>query len=180
MQCDVQPYVAASEAPGASPVTPMRSAFLLTLWPTQSAGPPRPLRRRRGQVVQRHGKNRQNRLAVAHGIDNSNVDTVLVPEAQREEIESCRDADGRIRIGLERSFRLLHALGDPLGAAYLERSKELSQVLQRRNQSLLAHGFRPVDAADFQKMLDIALSFLCIESGQLPAFPRMDWKGLVL
>ena len=122
----------------------------------------------------------KNKLATTHGIDNSNIDISLLSEPVQESLATCCDTDGRIRIGLERSYRLLASLNDPLGLAYQHRSKELTQLLQRRNQSLLAHGFRPVDAADFQKMMEIALSFLGIESNQLPAFPRMDWKGLIL
>ncbi|QLA19342.1 TIGR02710 family CRISPR-associated CARF protein [Desulfolutivibrio sulfoxidireducens] len=182
VQRDVQPYLAAS---GSSRGIPRDAeagqAFLLDLLANATR---RADSGRHDDAVARlysaMEKIAKTRLAAAHGIDNSNVDAALVPESQREDIASCRDADGRIRIGLERSYRLLGALGDPLGEAYLQRSKELSQLLQRRNQSLLAHGFRPVDATDFQKMMDIALSFLGIESGQLPAFPRMDWKGLVL
>ncbi len=182
VQRDVQPYLASSGSARSVPRdADAGQAFLLDLVANA-------LRRatsgRYDDAVARlysaMEKIAKNRLAAIHGIDNSDIAMELVPESECGDLVACRDAAGRIRIGLERSYRLLKALGDPLGEAYVQRARELSQLLQRRNQSLLAHGFRPVDAADFHKMLDIALSFLGIESCQLPAFPRMDWKGLVL
>jgi len=99
---------------------------------------------------------------------------------ERNDLESRRCDDGKIRIGLERSYILLRSFNSDLGHKYCQKAKELSSVLQRRNQSLLAHGFRPVDVKDFQLMMEIALDFLGVQAEGLPVFPKMNWQDIVL
>jgi len=118
-------------------------------------------------------------LRARHGIDNGLVRLEQVPETLREEWRPLLDADGVARVGLERSFQLLAALGDPLGTAFLERQAALQATLQARNVSLLAHGYVPIGKDKYDKLLAAALEFLQTDAATLPAFPRLDWKALL-
>lgn len=110
----------------------------------------------------------------AYGIDNSAARPEQIPELLREEfLARYRDpTTGRLQFGLEASYRLLAALGDPLGARYQARHSELRKVLDIRNNSLLVHGWRPVDEKIFDTLFAITLDFLGIGQEELPVLPR--------
>ena len=118
-------------------------------------------------------------LWAGYGIDNSNVRLEQVPESLREEWRSLVAEEGVARVGLEKSFQLLAALDDPIGKVFLAREKTLKDTLQARNNSLLAHGYVPIDRDKYEKLLAAALEFLRAERNDLPAFPQMDWKALL-
>lgn len=121
----------------------------------------------------------KHRLLVVYEIDNSAVELAKVPEAQHETLKTCvnpRDG-GKIQIPLHKSYELLAALGDPLGASYTDQVEELRKVLGVRNMSLLAHGFAPVGEETYRKLLGIALEFLGLKIEDLPCFPVLDFGG---
>lgn len=119
-------------------------------------------------------------LWARHGIDNSHVALDQVPEAIRDEWGHLADEQGVARVGLERSYQLLDALDDPLGKAFLAQEKALTAALQSRNTSLLAHGYVPIGRDKYEKLMATALDFLKTDAESLPAFPRIDWKALLL
>lgn len=119
-------------------------------------------------------------LWARHGIDNSHIRLERVPESLREEWRGQMNAEGEVQVGLEKSFLLLAALGDPLGAAFRKQQTGLQAALQARNTSLLAHGYTPIGKDEYETLLQIALKFLQADAGALPAFPQMDWKALLL
>lgn len=119
-------------------------------------------------------------LWARHGIDNGHVAREQVPESLREEWGPLADANGVIRVGLERSYQLLAALGDPLGKAFVEQGEGLKKALQARNESLLAHGYVPIGMDKYEKLMAAALEFLKTDPGSLPAFPQIDWRALLL
>lgn len=113
------------------------------------------------------------------GIDNSRATPEQIPDALRDEyVKRFLDPEeGVLKFGLDASYRLLAALGDPLGAAYLRRERELSQLLDARNGSLMVHGWSPVKSDLFDRMLGIALEFLAMEDAELPSLPRLPFDG---
>jgi CRISPR-associated protein (TIGR02710 family) len=121
----------------------------------------------------------KHRLLVAYGIDNSAVDLARVPEPLHEELKTCTNPheDGKIQIPLYKSYELLAALDDPLGAAYTVQAEELRKVLGVRNMSLLAHGFAPVSEETYRKLRKITLEFLDLKVEELPRFPELDFGG---
>ncbi|HQH71837.1 MAG TPA: TIGR02710 family CRISPR-associated CARF protein [bacterium] len=90
------------------------------------------------------------------GIDTSRVYETDVPSEKRKEYcFDLRDNKGKryAKLGLQKSYQLLCDLGDGLGEAF-ERNKGFNDVLTLRNQSILAHGVKPVDeqtCRDFAK-----------------------------
>jgi hypothetical protein len=114
------------------------------------------------------------------GIDNSAAQAEQIPEALRESYVARYqdDSDGSLRFGLDASFRLLEALGDPLGGKYLACEKDLSGVLGVRNSSLMVHGWAPVKEETFNKMLEITLGFIDLQEEQLPDLPNLAFDGM--
>lgn len=119
-------------------------------------------------------------LWTRHGIDNSHVTQEQLPESLREEWRSLADEEGVARVGLERSYQLLAALGDPLGRAFMEQGESLKKTLQSRNESLLAHGYVPIGMDKYEKLMTAALEFLKTDVCSLPTFPCIDWRALLL
>lgn len=81
------------------------------------------------------------------GIDTGRVYETDVPALKRTEY--CfdqRDQKGRryAKLGLQKSYQLLRDLNEGLGDAF-EQNKSLNDILSNRNQSILAHGVKPVD-----------------------------------
>lgn len=119
-------------------------------------------------------------LWTRHGIDNSHVTQEQLPESLREEWRSLADEEGVARVGLERSYQLLAALGDPLGLTFVEQGESLKKTLQSRNESLLAHGYVPIGKDKYEKLMSAALEFLKADERSLPAFLYIDWRALLL
>lgn len=100
-------------------------------------------------------------LQVSHSIQTGNVELEVVPEAKRAEWERLREGDGRIKIGLLKAWDLVAGFSeDPLGRLFVEQRARLLDFLRVRNESLFAHGFRPVSNSDYQKHVPSVMEFL--------------------
>jgi len=74
------------------------------------------------------------------GIDTSNARLDDLPDSWRE---TYADAGSPIKIGQEKAFSLLQALGEEIGRCYWE-NRTLRNYLSKRNSSILSHGIEPV------------------------------------
>lgn len=125
----------------------------------------------------------QYRLQESHGIDTGNIDPEKIPEPIREEL--LRRKTGRaITAGLVDSFRILSALGDPLGELYSEGwDEKLKDVQAKRNKSVLAHGLEPVNEGDWKRCHELVSEFVAQALERLglkisaPQFPK--WAELL-
>ncbi len=122
------------------------------------------------------------RLLHHHGIDNSNADLDHLPDpALGAELErTCRNSEGKIQIGLFKSFQLLKALSDPLGEKFLQRADDMRKIMDVRNHCILNHGFRAVQEKTYLDFKSIVMDFAEIRQERLPRFPHMDWRGAFL
>lgn len=121
------------------------------------------------------------RLQQGWNLDSGNLDLSRIEDADlRLELgEKCTDGrDGRVKLPLFRSYSLLQHLGDDLGERFAAREKELRDLLNIRNDSLLAHGFKPVSEDTYNKMVTIALDFLGISLEELHGFPVLNVEEL--
>jgi CRISPR-associated protein (TIGR02710 family) len=123
----------------------------------------------------------QCRLAEGHGIASSaRVPLTEVPEALRAGW-SGRAEEGCVKLGLQDVYRLLDALGDPLGARFGRSALAAAprgdggghSLLAARNASYLAHGFQPAKPDVAQRLLEEALSLLDAGRDELPQFPEL-------
>jgi len=130
------------------------------------------------------------RAAEAHGqwrlwhrfqIRTNAVEEGQVPEVLRAEWKT-RKGPGPWKAALQEAYRLLECLGDELGAGFHASGLAVETengaphgggVLSARNQSILAHGFRPVGRKDCERLSE-AMGQLIGPLGAL-VFPRLEW-----
>jgi CRISPR-associated protein (TIGR02710 family) len=124
----------------------------------------------------------QSILSERHQIRTNSVDEQQVPEGIRTEWRSHK-GPGPWKAGLQDAYCLLEALGDEVGARFHSSGLAVEMadgrihgggVLAARNQSILAHGFRPVGKADCERMSD-AIEHLIGPDAHGFVFPRFAW-----
>lgn len=99
------------------------------------------------------------------GIDTSDVLLDRLPGAIQVEWRTKAERKNKdqvkgFKIALAEGFDLLAGLGHPTGLAWHHRRQELVNALKRRNSSLFAHGFRPIDYSAWREMSQCLSSFL--------------------
>ena len=65
------------------------------------------------------------------------------------------DRDGKIKIGLSQAWEVVGEHlpePDPVGTFAVQQAHKMLDLLQIRNGSILAHGFRPVQKSDWEKV----------------------------
>lgn len=122
------------------------------------------------------------KIALAQkGINNSDVSREVLAQEAGDLAAKYEREEGKIRIALGESFQLLCGL-DPehhVSCAYATHADNLDKTLEFRNKSLLAHGYRPVKAEDYQKLFDVTLKFLGIQEEELPDFPVLEINSIL-
>jgi CRISPR-associated protein (TIGR02710 family) len=94
----------------------------------------------------------QQRLDLYYQIRTGKVDFLRLPEALRETYDKKCKQDGILKLGLQDSYQLLCDLNDPLGQAYQQVSGPLRNALTARNESILAHGQKPMNRANYTNL----------------------------
>lgn len=117
----------------------------------------------------------QVRLAEAHGRPESGkLVWDELPTEFRNQLGVCPREDGTVALGLKNTYGLLAALGDPLGTMY--ESLNMKSVLQIRNDSILAHGWVPISAGDYERLRETTWALadgLGITEADLVVFPTL-------
>ncbi len=111
-----------------------------------------------------------------HHLDNGKIDPEAVPEPLRQEYRGRYWSEEMqcLQIPLRATYRLLAALGDPLGARFEAAWPTLRPLLDARNQSILGHGTQPVSEEAYRRLLAATLDLLDLDSDALPTFPRWE------
>lgn len=104
----------------------------------------------------------QIRLLKTYGITTGDVDIQQLPENLQNEYEEKRSpVKGKIQLALRNNYELLSKLpDDPIGKLYDESAKKIIDALEVRNNSLFAHGFKPITDKDYQKVKEVFVSFI--------------------
>jgi CRISPR-associated protein (TIGR02710 family) len=104
----------------------------------------------------------QIRLLKTYEIKTGDIDIIKLPENLRDEYEKKRSPGrGKIQIALRSSYELLTKLpDDPIGKIYQEHSNKIINVLEVRNNSLFAHGFKPITSSDYESVSDVFVNFI--------------------
>ena len=111
-----------------------------------------------------------------HHLDNSRVDPAAVPASLREDYRGryWSEEEQSLQLPLLATYRLLAALGAPLGDRFEAAWPTLRPLLDARNQSILGHGTQPVSEGTYRRLLDATLVLLDLDPGALPTFPRWE------
>ena len=80
------------------------------------------------------------------GCSNGKVKPEVIPEKLRQEFaRKYRDpGSSLLKLPLTATFQYLSAMGHDAGARYFKREKEIKKITSNRNQSILAHGIKPI------------------------------------
>ena len=109
-------------------------------------------------------------------IDASNVSPGKLPDSLPPGFaKKYCDAGGTIKLPLYASYQLLDAHGDPLGTSFLQSyDRGLKKLLSARNESILAHGDKPITKETYTNTLEIVKSFMNLDDGKIPRFPELS------
>lgn len=93
-------------------------------------------------------------------LTSEDVDVSLIPEQHREYYEKKRGARGKIQIGLIDDYELLAILGHPVKQLWESWRDKIKGVLNKRNNSFLAHGMKPISCKEYTEMKEIIWGFI--------------------
>ncbi|MDW7988476.1 MAG: TIGR02710 family CRISPR-associated CARF protein, partial [candidate division WOR-3 bacterium] len=99
----------------------------------------------------------QWRLKTEYNQDSANITLDDLPQKTREWIiKSCKD--GKIQIGLQACYQLLADLEHPLGKEF-ESDEKLKGLLRTRNDSILAHGIKPIEKSTCEELIQVIINY---------------------
>jgi len=112
------------------------------------------------------------------GCPTSDVKVEELPESLRDEMKRKHTAhDGKVRIPLYDTFRVLREANNRFGQLFFECEDEINKILAVRNSSILAHGVTPVSREAFEKLSAIVDDFLKhTGANYLVEFPKLSWE----
>lgn len=95
----------------------------------------------------------QKELYDSYGIETSHFEKSKIPEPIREEFNIDK-------IALLDAYKLLYKLDNPLGQKFMDSFQEILKILASRNNSILAHGLQPIKKEQYEKLSEIAKTFI--------------------
>jgi CRISPR-associated protein (TIGR02710 family) len=107
----------------------------------------------------------QLRLRHEHGLNTGDLDLQnprlsQLPEDLAQLLRERKERENRAWAGLLESYRILAALGDPLGKVFAEKwGERLKDLLRMRNSLFLTHGLNPVAEAEWERARDLVQGF---------------------
>lgn len=103
------------------------------------------------------------------GIDTGLVFEEQVPEKARHKFAFDFEKDGKrcAKLGLHQTFELLRDLGEDVMGQLVHPKGQFANLLTRRNESILAHGFSPIGQADCESF---AAKVIELASAACPGF----------
>lgn len=110
-------------------------------------------------------------------LDASDLDLELLPPEIRSKYAR---QDEKVKLSLVQDYELLADLHDPIGEIYQKQRGKVKDMLNKRNQSILAHGNTPIDEKTYEDMREKVEAFL--RQGfealgikfEYPQFPRIQ------
>ncbi len=118
----------------------------------------------------------QLRLIENFNIDTSDVKPDQIPEELRDEyLKSYKsESDGKIKIPLEASYRLLELLGDPYGKLFIQNKQRFQDIQTARNYSYLAHGFRSSSEKAYINLRNFLIELGMLNEENIISFPKLE------
>jgi hypothetical protein len=121
----------------------------------------------------------QNRLhavfgAVSGRISLASLDRALAAELRSAFPNDLMDGD-RLQLGCAKAFAALKYSISEGDHGLWKVYERLKPALEKRNQSWLAHGTRPAEAADFEQMWKVAVGEFGIAESSIPEWPSISF-----
>lgn len=87
------------------------------------------------------------------GIDTSDVDQDKLSPLAQNQMKWDANRDGKITVGLHKSYEILRYENEEIGKIFSS-DKKLKDLLKQRNQSILAHGLKPISEEEYRELLE--------------------------
>jgi CRISPR-associated protein (TIGR02710 family) len=118
----------------------------------------------------------QRQLFKQHQIKTWDVQPDRLPQALKETCLACylEDIDGKYVLPAQAQFRLLAALDDPLGHAFLKEWPRMKPLLNAANHAVLGHGGDTVKGERVQQLFEVVVKLSNAGEASLPKFPALN------
>ena len=118
----------------------------------------------------------QRRLFKQYRIKPWDVQPDQLPQELREVCVACylEDIDGKYVLPAQAQFRLLAALDDPIGHAFIKEWPGMKPLLNSANQAVLGHGAETVKGERVKQLLDVVVKLSNADEASLPKFPTLN------
>ncbi len=102
----------------------------------------------------------QIRLKKQYRYDTSNILLTDLPENLQKQYISRVKEKNKLILGLQEDYELLSKLKDHVGQKYFQQKKEIKDALSYRNNSISAHGLKPLDEDDYRYVKNTLQGFI--------------------
>ena len=118
----------------------------------------------------------QQRLLKQYRIKTWDVQPEQLPQAFRDTCRNCylEDIDGKYVLPAQAQFRVLAALDDPIGHAFLKEWPAMKPLLNAANQAVLGRGAETVKAERVQQLFNVIAKLSNAGDASLPKFPTLN------
>ena len=118
----------------------------------------------------------QQRLLKQYRIKTWDVQPEQLPQAFRDTCRNCylEDIDGKYVLPAQAQFRVLAALDDPIGHAFLKEWPAMKPLLNAANQAVLGRGAETVKAERVQQLFTVVTKLSNAGDASLPKFPTLN------
>lgn len=118
----------------------------------------------------------QQRLLKQYRIKTWDVQPEQLPQAFRDTCRNCylEDIDGKYVLPAQAQFRVLAALDDPIGHAFLKEWPAMKPLLNAANQAVLGRGAETVKAERVQQLFNVLAKLSNAGDASLPKFPTLN------
>jgi CRISPR-associated protein (TIGR02710 family) len=118
----------------------------------------------------------QLRLLKQYRIKTWDVQPEQLPQALRDTCRNCYldDIDGKYVLPAQAQFRVLAALDDPIGHAFLKEWPAMKPLLNAANQAVLGRGAETVKAERVQQLFNVVAKLSNAGDASLPKFPTLN------
>lgn len=118
----------------------------------------------------------QRRLFKQYRIKPWDVQPDQLPQELREVCVACylEDIDGKYVLPAQAQFRLLAALDDPIGHAFIKEWPGMKPLLNSANQAVLGRGAETVKGERVKQLLDVVVKLSNADEASLPKFPTLN------
>jgi CRISPR-associated protein (TIGR02710 family) len=118
----------------------------------------------------------QLRLLKQYRIKTWDVQPEQLPQALRDTCRNCYldDIDGKYVLPAQAQFRVLAALDDPIGHAFLKEWPAMKPLVNAANQAVLGRGAETVKAERVQQLFTVVAKLSNTGDASLPKFPTLN------
>lgn len=124
----------------------------------------------------------QIRLEKQFGYKSDELKLTDLPDNLRPVYKTRVRDNNRLLLGLHDDYELLLKLNDPVGTQYALQKYKIINVLKKRNDSIFAHGLKPLEQIDYREVRKVLGGFIDEASKAISiscTIPQFPQEGIV-